>query len=64
MDAARAQSLAKMLLQHLVDRVQDERDDPDRGIDDAQLFGRAGEGIAGKRVVQLDVQLLLGTGDR
>ena len=57
---SRAEGLAEMLLQHLVDRVQDEIDDLDRGVDDAQLFGRAREGVAEELVVEFDDQALFG----
>jgi hypothetical protein len=37
--------------------MDDEIHDLDRGVDDAQLFGGAGEGAAEELVVQLDDQI-------
>lgn len=62
MDALRAEGLAELVLQHVVDRADDEVDDLDRGIDDAQLVARALEGDAEEVVVELADQLLLGGG--
>lgn len=39
--------VAELGLQHLVHRMDDEIHDLDRSVDDAQLFGGAGEGAAG-----------------
>ncbi|MNV53221.1 hypothetical protein D3C71_1453580 [compost metagenome] len=60
MNAFGAERLTEFVLQHVVDRADDEINDLDRRIDDAQLVTRAFEGNAEEVVIELADQLLLG----